>query len=200
MCGASLGALGATSRFQQLLYEGAMLNNATIRAPAATAAELALLAARPDLNSDNLLRSSRDVFHYSRTARQIDEMRKQRKTEVPADEPWPATALAKLESTRRLNMYMTSSSLVLGRGSKCDVDLSSEWPSLVLSRRSAVLGLRSDGRLWLARAGQSPVFVDGALLQRGASAPLAACSTVQIGPCSLVVRCNTALLASLSTN
>jgi hypothetical protein len=179
--------------------------------------ELALLAARPDVPPEALVRS-RD-FHHSRAARQIDAMRKTAQR-VAATPSWPSNALARLEGMRVVSCFVASSSFVIGRGSKCDLDLSSaEWPSVTLSRTHAVLSLKSDGRMWLAVCGKNGLVLDGVLMGKGAVVPLPVffgfvfcslrliccfsrqdCCVLQIGGSTLVMQQNMRLLQQLVQN
>jgi hypothetical protein len=72
------------------------------------------VASRPDLNSADLLRSSRDVFHHLRKPTDLDEMRKTLQKPVPST-VWPANALARIEGPRSIDCFVSTSSFVIGR-------------------------------------------------------------------------------------
>lgn len=155
-----------------------------------------ILQADPSESSnwaEKLLMSKRHVFHYSRTINQLESRRNtllssSTKSRVPRWTTNPP-CVARIISNTFVHMMKTHS-LVLGRGSKCDVCLWPEFPSLVLSRRACLLKLKQDGHLWAKNTGRNVVWVDTLPVDAGKSVMLPHVCVLQIGPVKLVVETN----------
>lgn len=105
-----------------------------------------------------LLRTRRAVFHYARTVAELESRRDSGHTTMETrptlHSEWPPTALARIRGVV-VSHWMVTRDVLLGRGNKCDVNLFLEVPSLVCSRRAAVLLADSQG-MWLRNVGAAP--------------------------------------------
>ncbi len=205
LAGASLAAIGGLSRFRELLYDSGASGSlaAWSFSPPFSAGENALLSETTPMEA---VMRSRPTVHHSRSARELETQRQALNSRSERDKAaagsveWPAnnSAVAVVVGSRATRHFMTGTSLVMGRGAKCDVNLFGEWPSATLSRRAAVLSVRSDGRVWLKNAGKNLVFVNGTAVPRLESVALGRRSIVLVGGSKLYVELNASTLHRLA--
>ena len=124
------------------------------------------------LFSANELRALRDgrvpeeVIHARRSSSSVQALQLRVQTQEGFPHVRPENWVALLCGARNLRYFMNTSSLVIGRGRRCDLSLACEGPNATLSRRHLFLQLKSDG-LWMRNSGRAPCVVSGVLLASG---------------------------------